>query len=313
MAGIDMNRGTDGVVLPSAVSSEIWADTQEASAVMALARQINLPGPGVTIPIITGDPQADWVAETGDKPVSASTLSSKQITPYKVAVIELISDELMRDLPALYAELRRRLPGAIAKKFDSTVFGTTPPGSNFDTLGSSTAIGLSPHASNAKLGTYSGLVAAYQAVAAGGGALDGWALSSQAKGLLLGQIDTTGRPLLFDSIQNGSAIPQLLGEDVYYTEGVHTSGSPNTIGFAGDWSSAVYGTVEGIKFSTSKDATVRQGTTTLTASDGETTVDVPNYTSMFQANMTALLVEAEIGFRVTDAGRFVKLTDAVRS
>lgn len=313
MTGIDMNRGTDGVVLPSAVSAEIWADAQEASAVMALARQIDLPGPGITIPIITGDPEADWVNETDDKPVSASTLSSKQITPYKVAVIELVSDEFMRDLPRLYAELRRRLPGSIAKKFDSTVFGTTAPGSNFDTLGGSDAVALSPHASNVKLGTYSGLVAAYQAVAAGGGSLDGWALSSQAKGLLLGQIDTTGRPLILDSIQNGSSIPQLLGEDVYYTKGVHAAGTPNTIGFAGDWSSAVYGTVEGIKFSTSKDATVRQGTLTLTASDGATTVDVPNYKSMFQANMTALLVEAEIGFRVTDADRFVKLTDAVRS
>ncbi len=313
MPGIDINRTTSGITLPPAVSSEIWSDAQEASAVMSLARQIPLPGSGVTIPIITGDPEADWVAETDEKPVSSSTFDSKLLTPYKLAVIELVSNEFMRDLPTLYAELRRRLGGTLAKKFDATVFGTTAPGSNFDTLGGADAVALSPHATDVKKGTYAGLVQAYTEVANGGGTLDGWALSSQAKGLLLGQVDSTGRPLLLDSIQGGSSVPQLLGEDVLYSKGVYAAGSPNTIGFAGDWSSAVYGTVEGITFKQSDDATVRQGTTTLTASDGETTVDVPNYTSTFQRNMTALLVEVEIGFRVRSADRFVKLTDAVRS
>ena len=313
MTGIDINRGTSGVNLPVEVSSEIWADAQEASAVMSMARQISLPGSGASIPIITGDAEADWVGETDEKNVSRATLSNKTITPYKLAVIEPFSNEFRRDLPALYEELRRRLPGAIAKRFDSTVFGSTAPGSNFDTLGAASAVGLTPHATAVKLGTYSGLVAAYQSVATGGGSLDGWALSSQAKGLLLGQIDSTGRPLLLDSIQGGSAVPQLLGEPVNYSKGVYTAGTPNTIGFAGDWSSAVYGTVEGIKIDLSNQATLADGVTTLTASDASTTVDIPNYLNLWQRNMFAVLVEVEIGFRARDIAHFVKLTDAVRS
>lgn len=314
MAGVDINRTTTGVVLPKEVSSEIWANTQEQSAVMALARQIRLPGPGVTIPVVTGDAEADWVGETDNKPVSRATLGSKDITPYKLAVIEPFSNEFRRDLPALYEELRRRLPGAIAKKFDATVFGSSAPGSNFATLGASTAVPLSPHATDVKKGTYAGLVAAYQAVAAAGGTLDGWALSSQAKGILLGQVDSTGRPLLAESIAAGSAVPTLLGESVHYTRGVYTAGTPNTIGFAGDWSSAVWGTVEGIKIDIDNKATLVDGTTTVTVTGGDGgTVAIPNLINLWQRNMFAVLVEVEIGFQVRDASRFVKLTDATRS
>ena len=53
MAGIDINRTTSGVNLPPAVSNEIWATTQEASAVMRLARQVTSRFRRVTIPIVT--------------------------------------------------------------------------------------------------------------------------------------------------------------------------------------------------------------------------------------------------------------------
>lgn len=310
---IDMSRQTSGAadLLPTNISSEIWSNVQEESAVMRLARQINMPGSGVTIPIITGDAEADWVGETEEKPVSSSTMSSKDITPYKLAVIELFSNEFKRDLPAVYAELSRRLPNAIARKFDSTVFGTTAPGSNFDTLGGATAVGIAPHATNAKKSTYEGLVDAYNQVADAGGNLDGWALAPQGKGLLLNQVDSTGRPLLFSSIQDGTNINQILGESVYYTKGVYSAGTPATLGFAGEWSSAMYGTVEGITTKTSTEATITNGTVTF--GEGDAAVTIPNQVNLFQRNMFALLVEVEIGFRVRDVSRFVKLTNAARS
>lgn len=68
-----MNRGTTGVVLPNEVSSEIWKKTVEESAVMQLARRIELPGAGLEFPMITGEPTANWVNETEAKPVSNHT------------------------------------------------------------------------------------------------------------------------------------------------------------------------------------------------------------------------------------------------
>ena len=68
MAGIPTNR--TNISLPTEVSQEILQKTQEQSAVMRLARQIALPGRGLTIPVITGDPEAAWVDETNRKTVS---------------------------------------------------------------------------------------------------------------------------------------------------------------------------------------------------------------------------------------------------
>ena len=90
----------------------------DASVIQQLARQVSVPGAGLTIPVISGEPTADWVAEAAEKPVSRHTLNKLSLTPKKLAVIEPFSDEFRRDLPGLYAELVRRLPNSLGKKFD---------------------------------------------------------------------------------------------------------------------------------------------------------------------------------------------------
>ncbi len=309
---IDLSRLSSGAssLLPKEISSEIWGETQEKSAVMQLAREIKVPGPGITIPIITGDVEAEWTGETDEMPVSRATLGHKTLTPYKLSVIEPFSKEFKRDLPGVYAELKRRLPGSIAKKFDATVFGTTAPGSNFATLGGATAVKIAPHATDVKKGTYSGLVEAYSKIAEAKGSLSGWALSSQAKALLLNQVDSTGRPLLAESIASGSAVPVLLGEKAVYSRGAYTAGTPNTVGFAGDWESAVYGSVQGIQMSVSDQASITDGVETLTV--GSNTVDVPKQINLWGRDMFAIKLTVEIGFQVYDVARFAKLTDATR-
>src|SRR3954468_10027416 len=137
MAAVDINRGTTGVSLPPSVSNEIWGATVEESTIMKVSRQIALPGNGVTIPMVTGEAVANWVAESDEKPVSRPTVSNKAMTAYKLAVIVPFSNEFKRDVGTLYAELVRRLPAALGAKFDSTVYGNSAaPGANFDTLAS---------------------------------------------------------------------------------------------------------------------------------------------------------------------------------
>ena len=92
---------TGSVQLPQSVSSEIWSKTQEDSTVMRMARSINLPGNGLTIPVLTGDPSAEWVNETEAKPVSKGTLATKQMQGYTMAVIEPFSNQFRRDYDAL--------------------------------------------------------------------------------------------------------------------------------------------------------------------------------------------------------------------
>lgn len=286
---VDINRGTTGIQLPPELSAEIWANAQEESAIMRLAQPINLPGSGVTIPVVTGDPAADWTAESTEKPVSASTFGHKQMTPYKLAVIELFSNEFRRDLPALYAELVRRLPASIGKKFDETVFGGTAPGSNFDVLTSATAVAIGG------TGTYGKLVTALETIATADAELTGWAISPQAEALLLKATDGNDRPLFIPSANDDRAISNLLGARVVRSRRVFKAGTPNVIGVAGDWAQARYGIVDGINIAISDQATVNDGT---------------NQINLWQRNMFAVRVEAELGFVVKNAAAFVRLTDA---
>ncbi|MGJ1042677.1 phage major capsid protein, partial [Staphylococcus epidermidis] len=98
----DINRTS--IALPAAVSNEIMAKTVEGSTIMQLARQVALPGRGLSIPVIVSDPVAEWVGETANKPVSNAVLSTKVLRPYKIAVIETVSKEFARDAAALYEE-----------------------------------------------------------------------------------------------------------------------------------------------------------------------------------------------------------------
>ena len=292
MAVGDIKRTTTGVVLPLQVSSEIWSNAQEQSAVMTVSRRIALPGSGISIPIVTGDSAADWVAESAEKPVSHATVGSKTMTPYKLAVIETFSMEFRRDLPALYGELSRRLPGALAKKFDNTVLAGTAPGSGFDVL--SSAPGLTVDAT----ATYADLAAVFTAVAAAGGSLSHWVVGPAFEGLLLSSLADDGRPLFIPDATTSGRVGSIFGRPVYSTRGALKENASSTdIGVAGDFAgSAIYGTVEGIQVDISDQATVNDGGTQV---------------NLWQRNMFAIRAEIEVGFVTRNVNHFVRINNGV--
>lgn len=284
-----ITRGS--ITLPSEVSNEILQTMQEQSVVMRLARQIPLPGRGVTIPVITGDPEAAWVAEGGAKPVSNPTLSQKLMTAYKLAVIVPFSMEFTRDAKVLYDELVKRIPGALGKKFDETVFGKVQkPGDNFDTFANVQAQSLYSD-------VYGGLVDADTDVSIHNGIVNGYAMSPQGKSVLLKARDENGRPIFINNVSEG-AVPVILGSPTYMSKGVYAAGAaatstPETLGYVGDWTQALYGTVEGIDVSISDQASI---------------VDAEGNTiNLWQQNMVAVRAEIEIGFRA-ETSVFNKLT-----
>lgn len=281
-SGTPTNR--TNVSLPTEVSAEILQKVQEESAIMRLARQIPLPGRGLSINVITADPTAAWVGETSAKPVSDPTVGTKVMTAYKLAVIVPFSKEFRRDVPALYDALVARLPRALAQKFDETVITGSAPGSNFDVFKGCTAQSLS-------FDPYGGLVAASTDIANHYGDMNGIALSPAGKGVLLAATDQQHRPLFINDVGEGG-IPRILGAPVYVTRGAYKAGAastgttpavPNIVGVAGDWTQAMYGTVEGVEITYTEDAT-------LLDSNSQ-----PIY--LFQQNMFAVRAEIEIGFR----------------
>lgn len=256
---------------------------------MQLANQISLPGAGVSVPVITGEPVAGWVSEGGAKPVSDATVSNKLIQPHKIAVIEVFSEEFARDLPGLYGELVQRLPQSLAKKFDDTVFhATTAPGSNFDLL---SAAGFEVLA---KETAWEDLVAAEGRIAVANGIMTGIALSPKGRSVLNGAVDGAGRPLFLNDVTRNGA-QTILGADVVLSRAAYKADAAGdngeVLGIAGDWSSAFYGTVEGVKVKVSDQAVV-------------------GGVSMFQTNQIAVLAEIEVGFAVRNLAHFIKLTGA---
>lgn len=293
MAGIDLNRSTAGVadLLPKSISQEIWGKAVEESAVMSAARRMDLPGGGVTIPIITGEPTAQWVNETDEKPVSRHTVSSKNLQGYTMAVIEPFSNQFRRDLPALYAELVRRLPFALARRFDQTVLGTTAPGSNFDTLGDAAAVAVGG------ANVIDDLASILQNVGTAGGDLSHWLISPQLEGLVRLAKDGQGNyAFLADARTDGGTIGSIFGRPVLKSGGVYAEGTPAVLGIAGDFAnSATVGVVEDINVSISDQATINDNGTPL---------------HLWQRNMFAVRVEFEVGFMVRDKAHFNRITAA---
>ena len=292
--GTPTNR--TNVEMPVDVSHEILQKTQEGSAIMRLARRIPLPGRGVQIPVITSDPVAEWVAETGVKPVSNPGLNKKIMQAHKLAVIVPFSDEFRRDAAALYDALVARLPGVLGAKFDATAFHGPGAGNtlaNFDDLSTSTAQSL-------QASVYGGLVAADTDISEQGGLINGYVFSPQGRGMLLGALDGDNRPLFLNSVADG-AVPKVLGAPTYFAKAAYKAGSaasgtegqegytaavPDVVGIAGDWSHAMYGVVDGLKVSISTEAS-------LTTTDGN---GQPVTINLFQQNMFAVRAEIEVGF-----------------
>ena len=98
----------------------------------------------------------------------------------------------------------------------------------------------------------------------------------------------------FDLHSRADGSPVILGAPAYIKKAAYIAGSPNVVGFAGDWSKAVYGIVEGVEIAFSSDAT-------LELANGTTV-------NLFQQNMFAVRAEIEIGFRA-DTSVFNKLTN----
>lgn len=273
------------ITLPPEVSAEIMQKMQLESAVMTLAQQIELPGRGATINVITGDPSAEWVGETDAKPVSNPTLGTKVMQAYKLAVIVPFSNEFRRDVAALYDAIVARLPRALARKFDETVLVGTAPGTNFDVFTACTQQSMTTDA-------YGAIVGADGDIATNGGIMNGIALSPQGKSVLLSAVDGDNRPLFINNVSE-NAIPMVLGSKVQLTRGAYKNGTPKLVGVAGDWSQAMWGSVEGVTIGYSSDATLDDG-------NGGTI-------NLFQQNMFAVRAEIEVGFRA-DTNCFNQLT-----
>lgn len=168
MTAVDINIHTDGVEIPEA-AMDLFINGQNGtggvintSAVMRLARVMQIPGAGVKTTIVTGDPKADWVEDSEEKPVDTPTLNTKTLIPYTLVVIVPMSNRFRANKEALANYIMGDLPRVLAEKFDSTVLNGTAPGGGFDVLTSADTVTAEPS-------MYNGIADSMSAIAQVGG------------------------------------------------------------------------------------------------------------------------------------------------
>lgn len=296
-------------LLPAHIAAPIFERAARMSVVQQLAPQVPLGVNGETIPVFTTRPVANWVAEGATKPATKGTVTTKSITPKKLAAIAVDSMEVIRANPAGYVDRMRNvlLPEAFAVAFDYAALhnlggdgtGTGPFSTYIDQTTKTNELGANSQANG---GIYKDLVDALAEIVTDTGAdgrhfkLTGWALDDQMEPRLLGSVDSTGRPIWVDLPANeeSNALSRpgsLVGRKSFMGEGV--ANAANTIlGYGGDWTQAVWGVVGGISYSVSDQASV-----TVNGS----------LVSLWENNLVAVRAEAEYGFLVNDSDAFITL------
>ena len=282
---IDVNRGTNGIALPQEMRDDFITSMTEGSAVMQLANRMVIPGAGVKMNIVTGDPVPAWTDESTEKPVSEPSFANKTMVPYTLAVIVPFSNQFRRDLSSLYDAVISRIPNALGRAFDQTVLFGDAPGENFDTLKNADAVAIDT-------GTYDAVVGVMTSLATAGGSLNGFIMSPQANGVIMTARNESG-DIEFPGYAPGGNLLDVRTITRQHAYKAGTSAA-NTLGFAGDWSQAYYGIVEDVKLEYATEATLNDGTNTI---------------NLFQRNMFAVRAEMEVGFVVKDDDYFKRLTD----
>jgi|SRR5437868_4131486 len=278
-------------------SAPIFNKAAQQSVVQKLARQIPLGINGQSIPVVTGNLTAGWVAEGAQKPASAGTMSLKTMDPKKLAVIAVVSAEVVRANPGDYMNfIRDDVARAFAVAFDAAALhGTSTPFSTYVDQSANTVefTGTTP----AFTSVWPDLNSALSTLVTAGKDATGWALDSRFEPVLNGALDSSNRPLFIESPLTETAGPirqgRLMGRDAFVGPGVYSS-TGKIYGYLGDWSQAAWGTVGGISYDVSTSATV-----TVNGS----------LVSLWENNLVAVRAEAEYGFLVNDTAAFVKLAN----
>ena len=302
-----LNSDFSGFLNPNQ-AGPIFERAARTSAVMQLVRRVPLGINGEEIPVVTGRLSAGWVGEAGQKPATAGSMTLKTITPKKLATIAVVSAEVVRANPGGYMDLLRpQMAEAFAVAFDyAALHDLGPAGTGtgpFDTYIDQTTKTNELGANSAENGgLYKDFVDAMAEIIGDTDAagrrfrFTGWALDDLMETRILGQVDTTGRPLYvdlpYDAESEGLSRPgRLLGRASWMGEGV-SNPAGTILGYGGDWSQAAWGAVGGISYRVSTEATVTINGT---------------LTSLWEHNLVAILAEAEYGFLVNDVDAFIQL------
>lgn len=272
----------------------ILEQAQQQSALMTLGKVRQTRLAGATIPVITGKPQASFVAEGAIKPPSDATVTVKQLALKKIVAVTGLSQELLiqDSNNELSDEIKADCAEAIALAIDSAGFhgysvpGATgtrdnPFGAYIDQTTNVQGI------SNATNNLYGDLMAANTLLIGNSTAQfpirpNGWAFDQRLSALAYAAEDAQKRPLFINGVE------MLAGKPIATSTTIYDNTTQNTFGYLGDWSGLVVGVSNQIPFKLDSSGTIAG-------------------VSALEHNITWMIMEIWVGMVMRDPQRFVRL------
>ena len=238
-------------------------------------------------------------AEGGKKPVANPTVTAGDIAVREWAVVVPVPVRLFKaDPQGAIAKIQQKIPEAYARAFDQ--LATTGAGvsgqSNLSAVTKTVALGTSTRANG---GIWADFNAGLQLLVNDHKKLTGTVLDTVIEPVVNGAVDLQGRPLFLDTPvgpDSNSILREgrLLGRPARYVEDIESgTGATKTVGYMGDWSRLLYGTIGGIDYFVSREGTY--------VDDAGTTH------SAVQENLILFRAEALLGVQVADDSAFVRV------
>jgi hypothetical protein len=239
-------------VIPVEASTQIIADAPKSSIVLTKGRRVPMGTQQSSVPVLSAFPVAYWVnpADTGLKQTSEYALAGKTLTAEELAVIVVIPISVEEDASVdLWAVARPLLAEALGTTLDQTVLnGTNAPASFTDAniiAAATTAGNTVTYDDTNPAKSASDLLGALEAD-------EFFATEVVAKP----QLASAARESLMSDISAGMSQNSWWGVPVDY----RNWGNPaTTIAVAGDWSKAVVGVRQDIRFEMFTEGVVQDG------------------------------------------------------
>lgn len=107
---------------PKQVLALALEKTEKGSGFQKAIQRVNINGAG-TVQDFLGQTDAEWVEESGLKPVKNPGVTSLEVMPKKMAKVVFASTEGVTDIPGLWDKLMEEATGSLARTFDKTLAG----------------------------------------------------------------------------------------------------------------------------------------------------------------------------------------------
>lgn len=118
--------------IPDKVAEQIVGAVQTESVAMSLGRKVPTTTKDSRIPVLTGIPEANWLAsDTGRKTVTSATWENEALIAEELACIVVVPDAVLEDSEwDIWAAVRPLVARAFARRIDRAVlFGESAPAS----------------------------------------------------------------------------------------------------------------------------------------------------------------------------------------